>query len=211
MQGLWSTHRRNKLNLNSPASPGAPTPVTPSADDPATPRPPETSNLVETPAPTNTEQDIVNGKRKLRTRAVEGSSKRSKILPSGSGGLIPKEHASPTARLSDLGGVELCIEKLLELVAMPLCHPEVYLHTGVQPPRGVLLHGPPGCGKTLLAHAMAGVCRLDLSIVPIFNIPQELGIPFISISAPTIVSGMSGESEKTLRDMFEEAKVSVRC
>jgi ATP-dependent 26S proteasome regulatory subunit len=50
------------------------------------------------------------------------------------------------------------VEKMLELVAMPLCHPEVYLHTGVQPPRGVLLHGPPGCGKTLLAHAIAGVC-----------------------------------------------------
>ncbi|KAG8936153.1 hypothetical protein FRC02_004181 [Tulasnella sp. 418] len=84
---------------------------------------------------------------------------------------------------------------MLELVAMPLCHPEVYLHTGVQPPRGVLLHGPPGCGKTLLANAIAG----------------ELGVPFISVAAPSIVSGMSGESEKTLRDTFEEAKRVAPC
>ncbi|KAI0281733.1 P-loop containing nucleoside triphosphate hydrolase protein [Russula brevipes] len=84
---------------------------------------------------------------------------------------------------------------MLELVAMPLTHPEVYLHTGVHPPRGVLLHGPPGCGKTMLANAIGG----------------ELGVPFISVSAPSIVSGMSGESEKTLRETFEEAKRVAPC
>ncbi|CAB4394493.1 unnamed protein product [Rhizophagus irregularis] len=101
----------------------------------------------------------------------------------------------PSARLSDLGGVDACIEEVLELIAMPLAHPEIYLHTGVQPPRGILLHGPPGCGKTLLANAIAG----------------ELGVPFISISAPSVVSGMSGESEKKIREMFEEAKEKAPC
>jgi ribosome biogenesis ATPase len=88
---------------------------------------------------------------------------------------------------------------------------EVYLHTGVQPPRGVLLHGPPGCGKTLLAHAIAGVCLDLFSFSLDIDGRQELGVPFISVSAPSIVSGMSGESEKTLRDTFEEAKVHFNC
>jgi ATP-dependent 26S proteasome regulatory subunit len=70
-------------------------------------------------------------------------------------GNTSKEYVPPTVRLSDLGGVDPCTEKMLELMAMPLTHPEVYIHTGVQPPRGVLLHGPPGCGKTMFANAIA--------------------------------------------------------
>ncbi|KAF8150970.1 P-loop containing nucleoside triphosphate hydrolase protein [Crassisporium funariophilum] len=205
MQGLWSTHRRKTVNLNSTVSPVASAPPTPSVEEPITPSP----AAVEDPTPTATAIAVVeeidvqaapNGKRKTRSRTVDVSAttnKRSKIAStSGStGGTIAKDHAPPPTRLSDLGGVDACIEKMLELVAMPLTHPEIYLHTGVSPPRGVLLHGPPGCGKTLLAHAMAG----------------ELGVPFISISAPSIVSGMSGESEKTLRDTFEEAKRVAPC
>ena len=61
---------------------------------------------------------------------------------------------------------------------------------GVKPPRGILLHGPPGTGKTMMANAIAG----------------SLGVPFITISAPSVVSGMSGESEKKIREVFEEAK-----
>ncbi|KAJ7650595.1 P-loop containing nucleoside triphosphate hydrolase protein [Roridomyces roridus] len=165
MQGLWSTHRRGKMNLNATVEPEEPTP----ADVPAT-----------------------NGKRKIRSSRTgeDGSATKRPKVSTGS-----KDYTPPTARLADLGGIEGCIEKLLELVAMPLCHPEIYLHTGIQAPRGVLLHGPPGSGKTLLANAIAG----------------ELGVPFISISAPSIVSGMSGESEKTLRDTFEEAKRVAPC
>ncbi|KAJ2791260.1 Ribosome biogenesis ATPase rix7, partial [Coemansia helicoidea] len=85
--------------------------------------------------------------------------------------------------------------EVLELIVMPLKHPEIYTHTGVQPPRGVLLHGPPGCGKTLLANAIAG----------------EVGVPFLQISAPSVVSGMSGESEKKLREVFDEARELAPC
>jgi ribosome biogenesis ATPase len=95
---------------------------------------------------------VSSGKRKLKS-SKEENYKRSRT----SGGSIAKEYTPPAVRLADLGGVDACIEKMLELVAMPLLHPEIYLHTGVLPPRGVLLHGPPGCGKTLLAHAIGGV------------------------------------------------------
>ncbi|KAI0656430.1 AAA-domain-containing protein [Cubamyces menziesii] len=199
MQGLWSTHRKAKINLNSVSLPASgsstPTPQPPAeetnADSAAAEPAPETPP-VESEAAGPSEAKPVSTKRKLRSSRLPGEegSKRAKL----SGG-ISKDYTPPTTRLSDLGGVDQCIEKMLELVAMPLCHPEIYLHTGVQPPRGVLLHGPPGCGKTLLAHAIAG----------------ELGVPFINISAPSVVSGMSGESEKTLRDTFEEAKRVAPC
>ena len=148
---------RSKLNLNS--SPGS-TPViedarTSVASASISEAEPSSSTNVDaaTPADGRGIPINVNGKRKIRSnRTTDDSNKRTKL----SNGLS-NDYTPPTTRLSDLGGVDGCIEKMLELVAMPLCHPEVYLHTGVPPPRGVLLHGPPGCGKTLLANAMAGV------------------------------------------------------
>lgn len=100
-----------------------------------------------------------------------------------------------TVTLNDIGGIDNIIQQLLELIAMPLSHPEIYEQLGSDIPRGVLLHGPPGCGKTMLANAVA----------------NELGVAFISISAPSVVSGMSGESEKKLRDIFAEAKELAPC
>ncbi|PLN80913.1 AAA-domain-containing protein [Aspergillus taichungensis] len=103
----------------------------------------------------------------------------------------PPTHVS----LSDLGGLEDVVQDLGDLVILPMTRPQVFLASNVQPPRGVLLHGPPGCGKTMIANAFAA----------------ELGVPFISISAPSIVSGMSGESEKALREHFDEAKRIAPC
>lgn len=99
----------------------------------------------------------------------------------------PQQSVRP--RYADVGGLEPHLQELKELCEYPLRHPEIYAHLGVEPPRGVLLHGPPGCGKTLLAHAIAG----------------ELGVPFFKIAAPEIVSGMSGESEEKVRTLFQDA------
>jgi len=101
----------------------------------------------------------------------------------------------PVERYSDVGGIEKKLQEVRELIEYPLSHPEIYEHLGVKPPRGVLLHGPPGCGKTLLAKAVAG----------------ELDCSFIMISAPEIVSGMSGQSEARIRSLFKEAVDKSPC
>ncbi|KAL7714808.1 AAA+ ATPase domain-containing protein [Entamoeba marina] len=88
-----------------------------------------------------------------------------------------------------IGGIDQIICDVRELVEYPLMHPEIYKHLGIDPPRGILLHGPPGCGKTLLARAIAG----------------EVGVPFFSVSAPELVGGMSGESEAKIRELFDNA------
>lgn len=106
------------------------------------------------------------------------------------------DRSPPThVNLSNLGGVDSVIQQLEDLIVLPLLQPEIYSTSKIQPPRGILLHGPPGCGKTMIANAFAA----------------ELGVSFIALSAPSIVSGMSGESEKALRDRFEEAKKIAPC
>ncbi|GAA5924963.1 putative AAA family ATPase RIX7 [Sporobolomyces koalae] len=189
LSGMY--RRTNNLSLN------AASPLAASQNQPDTPPVASTSSLPEgvTSSDAVAPPATSSSKRKLRPSTSTrdpGTPKRSRPAATGGSGAT---HTPPTSRLADLGGVDACIESMLELVALPLTHPEVYLHTGVRPPRGVLLVGPPGCGKTMLAGAIAG----------------ELGMPFISISAPSIVSGMSGESEKQLRETFEEAARNAPC
>lgn len=116
--------------------------------------------------------------------------KKRKAAFGGGADRSPPTHLS----LEDLGGVDHVVEQLKRLV-LPMTMPEIYASSKVQPARGVLIHGPPGCGKTAIANAFAA----------------HLGVSFISISAPSIVSGMSGESEKALREYFEEAKKLAPC
>jgi ribosome biogenesis ATPase len=93
---------------------------------------------------------------------------------------LPKESPVPTGdkgpSFAELGGMEAVIEQLMIEVVVPLCHPELPRHLGVRPVAGLLLHGPPGCGKTTLAHAIA----------------NETGVPFYKISAPDIMHGVPG-------------------
>ncbi|XP_027420337.1 nuclear valosin-containing protein-like isoform X4 [Bos indicus] len=99
-----------------------------------------------------------------------------------------------SVKFEDVGGNDTTLKEVCKML-VHMRHPEVYHHLGVIPPRGVLLHGPPGCGKTLLAHAIAG----------------ELDLPILKVAATEIVSGVSGESEQKLRELFEQAVSSAPC
>ncbi|NWZ69167.1 NVL protein, partial [Acrocephalus arundinaceus] len=101
-------------------------------------------------------------------------------------------HAS--VKFEDVGGNDETLKEICKML-LHIRHPEVYTHLGVVPPRGFLLHGPPGCGKTLLAQAIAG----------------ELELPMLKVAATEIVSGVSGESEQKLRELFEQAVCSAPC
>lgn len=100
----------------------------------------------------------------------------------------------PALTFDDVGGNEDTLKDVCKLL-IHMRHPEVYQQLGMVPPRGFLLHGPPGCGKTLLAQAVAG----------------ELGLPLLKVSAPELVSGVSGESEQKLRELFDSAVSSSPC
>ncbi len=96
----------------------------------------------------------------------------------------------PNVRWSDVGGLEIIKHKLQQAVQWPLQNPESFTRLGVEPPRGVLLYGPPGCGKTLLARAVA----------------TESEANFISIKGPEVLSKWVGESEKAIREVFRRAR-----
>ncbi|MFL6340542.1 MAG: CDC48 family AAA ATPase [Nitrososphaeraceae archaeon] len=99
-------------------------------------------------------------------------------------------HGVPQVAYEDIGGLKEEIQKVREMIELPLRHPEIFEKLGIEAPKGVLLHGPPGTGKTLLAKAVA----------------NETNAHFISISGPEIMSKFYGESEARLREIFKEAK-----
>ena len=90
----------------------------------------------------------------------------------------------------DIGGLKDEIQKVREMIELPLRHPEIFEKLGIEAPKGILLHGPPGTGKTLLAKAVA----------------SETNAHFISISGPEIMSKFYGESEARLREIFKESR-----
>ena len=94
-----------------------------------------------------------------------------------------------TISYEDIGGIGEQLQKVREMIELPLKHPILFRRLGIDPPRGVLLHGPPGTGKTLIAKAVASETKAN----------------FTSINGPEIISKYYGESEKQLREIFDEA------
>jgi transitional endoplasmic reticulum ATPase len=101
----------------------------------------------------------------------------------------------PTTTWNDVGGLEKVKQELQETVQYPVEHPEKFLKFGMSPSRGVLFYGPPGCGKTLLAKAIANECQAN----------------FISIKGPELLTMWFGESEANVRDVFDKARAAAPC
>jgi transitional endoplasmic reticulum ATPase len=102
----------------------------------------------------------------------------------------PEAKGMPRTTYEDIGGLHEEIQRVREMVELPLRHPELFQRLGIEPPKGVMLHGPPGCGKTLLARAVA----------------NESEANFYSINGPEIMSKFYGESEARLREIFQQAQ-----
>ncbi len=100
------------------------------------------------------------------------------------------ELARPSVTYEDIGGLEGELQRIREMIELPLKHPEIFTRLGIDPPKGVLLYGPPGTGKTLIARAVA----------------NEAGANFFSIPGPEIMSKFYGQSEEKLREIFTDAE-----
>ncbi|MEM3692981.1 MAG: CDC48 family AAA ATPase [Candidatus Bathyarchaeia archaeon] len=106
---------------------------------------------------------------------------------------LPEKKGIARVTYEDVGGLQEEIQRVREMVELPLKHPELFQRLGIEPPKGVLLHGPPGCGKTRLAQAVA----------------NESDANFFSINGPEIMSKFYGESEARLREIFQKAQESA--
>jgi transitional endoplasmic reticulum ATPase len=117
-------------------------------------------------------------------RTTKVSVDRNPVASSELSRIVPK------TTYDDLGGLGDVIQKVREMIELPMRHPELFNRLGIQPPKGLLLYGPPGTGKTLLARAVA----------------NETNAHFITLSGPEIMSKFYGESEENLRRVFKEAE-----
>ncbi len=101
----------------------------------------------------------------------------------------PKPESARAPSYEDIGGLGRQLRRIREMIELPLRYPQVFARLGIDPPKGVLLHGPPGCGKTLIARTIA----------------REVDANFYAVNGPEIIHKFYGESEAHLRKIFEEA------
>ncbi|MCC5994384.1 MAG: CDC48 family AAA ATPase [Candidatus Aenigmarchaeota archaeon] len=142
-----------------------------------------------TPFPAETKFIVVNTEPSNKIVRV-GEITEVEVLKKLPEGMKLEARAIPAVTYEDIGGIKPVVEKVREMIELPLRHPEIFERLGIEPPKGVLLYGPPGTGKTLLAKAVA----------------NESGAYFISVNGPEFLSKFYGESEANLRKIFEEAE-----
>jgi transitional endoplasmic reticulum ATPase len=123
------------------------------------------------------------------TSAAYSISKNTEFILSSLSKARPRG-GIPRVSYEDIGGLRNEVQKVREMIELPLRHPEIFERIGIEAPKGVLLHGPPGTGKTLLAQAVA----------------NETNANYFSIAGPEIMSKFYGESEERLRDTFKQAQ-----
>ena len=176
----------NDVTVPSPTSQDAATSATANNTN-ATPAAASSSSV--TPKKKKKASKKLSSRTNNNTASNQSSYDNNLDDPSSASGTLLLPSPRPSERYSNLGGISSLLQQLRELIEYPLSHPELFLHLGVEPPRGVLLRGPPGCGKTHLAKAIAG----------------ELNVSYFQVSAPELVGGVSGESELRVRTLFESA------
>ncbi|CAK9302774.1 unnamed protein product [Gordionus sp. m RMFG-2023] len=131
----------------------------------------------------------------LNSLAVTQANFRFALAKSSPSALRETVVEIPNVTWEDIGGLDNVKRELQELVQYPVEHPEKFLKFGMTPSRGVLFYGPPGCGKTLLAKAIANECQAN----------------FISVKGPELLTMWFGESEANVRDLFDKARSAAPC
>ncbi|KAJ0249861.1 Cell division control protein 48 C [Hirschfeldia incana] len=149
------------------------------------------------PVEKNVEVDTVTndkGRSKMTTIGIKKEPRVSRPLtatptPNDPNDLEVVSNSKGGPTFKDFGGIKKVLDDLENYILFPLLNPPPFKSMGVKPPSGILFHGPPGCGKTQLANAIA----------------NEVGVPFYQISATDVVSGVSGASEENIRELFSKA------
>merc|ERR1711966_215134 len=131
----------------------------------------------------------------LESMAVTNEHFRTSLGTCNPSALREMKVEIPNVSWADIGGLEKVKQELKETIQYPVEHPEKFEKFGMQPSKGVLFYGPPGCGKTLLAKAIANECQAN----------------FISIKGPELLTMWFGESENNVREVFDKARQASPC